>query len=122
VLNHIINHIVKEHSHTHPTYQNISWFISKRATSIITKQMILIDVPYYRIVRCTIECMRKHMPAYLDEKHLSNQYNDERVRCRVSGIDGLEIFLEGWIGWDMEQGGSFVDKIRWARESRCCRG
>ena len=38
------------------------------------------------------------MPAYLDEKHLSNdtrQYNDERVRCRVSGTDGLEEFLEG---------------------------
>ena len=37
------------------------------------------------------------MPAYLDEKHLSNdtrQYNDERVRCRVSGTDKLEIFLE----------------------------
>jgi hypothetical protein len=45
------------------------------------------------------------MPAYLDEKHLSNdtrQYNDERVRCRVSGTDGLEVFLEGWIGFDIQ--------------------
>ena len=45
------------------------------------------------------------MPAYLDEKHLSNdtrQYNDERVRCRVGGTDGLEIFLEGWVSFDIE--------------------
>jgi len=57
---------------------------------------------------------------YLDERHLSNdtrQYNDERVRCRVSGTDGLEMLLEGWISWDLSQDGSFVDKIRWARES-----
>ena len=48
------------------------------------------------------------MPAYLDEKHLSNdirQYNDERVRCRVGGTDGLEIFLEGWVSFDIEQVG-----------------
>jgi hypothetical protein len=45
------------------------------------------------------------MPAYLDEKHLSNdirQYNDERVRCRVSGTNGLEVFLEGWISFDIQ--------------------
>ena len=60
-------------------------------------------------------------PAYLDKKHLSNdirQYNDERVRCGVSGTDGLEIFLEGWINFDIQQDRSFSDKICWARRFR----
>ena len=54
------------------------------------------------------------MPAYLDEKHLSNdirQYNDERVRCGVSGTDGLEVFLEGWISFDIQKDRFFADKI-----------
>ncbi len=45
------------------------------------------------------------MPAYLDETHLSKdirQYNDERVRCRVSSTNGLEVFLEGWISFDIQ--------------------
>jgi hypothetical protein len=46
------------------------------------------------------------MPAYLDEKYLSKdirQYNDGRVRCRVSSINGLEVFLEGWISFDVQE-------------------
>ena len=54
------------------------------------------------------------MPAYLDEKYLSKdirQYNDGRVRCRVSSTNGLEVFLEGWISFDVQEDRPFSDKI-----------
>ena len=46
------------------------------------------------------------MPVYLDKKYLSKdirQYNDGRVRCRVSSTNGLEVFLEGWISFDVQE-------------------
>ena len=61
------------------------------------------------------------MPAYLDKKYLSKdirQYNDGRVRCRVSGTNGLEVILEGWICFDIQEDRSFADKICWARRFR----
>ena len=60
---------------------------------------------FTRPLRSSTRTSCTDMPAYLDEKHLSNdtrQYNDERVRCRVSGTNGLEVFLEGCVSFNIQ--------------------